>query len=37
MSDPNDYQFITSEDVGKNRINDLVAEIEQSGKKYLTR
>ena len=36
MSDPNDYQFITSEDVSKNRINDLVAEIEKYSKKYLT-
>ncbi len=35
MSYPNDYQFIASEDVSKIRINDLVTEIEQSGKKYL--
>jgi len=35
MSDPDDYQFIVSKDVTKNRINDLVAEIEQSGKNYL--
>lgn len=32
MGDPNDYQFITSEDVSKSRINDLVTEIELSGK-----
>ena len=36
QSDPNDYKLITNEDVTKNRINDLVAEIEQYSKKYLT-
>ena len=35
MSDPDDYQFIISKDVTKNRINDLVAEIEKSGENYL--
>ena len=34
-SDSNDHQLITNENVSKNRINDLVAEIEKSGKKYL--
>jgi hypothetical protein len=36
QSDPDDYQFITSEDVSKNRINDLVAEIQEFSKKYAT-
>lgn len=35
-SDSNDYKLVTTEDVSKNRINDLVAEIEQYSKKYLT-
>ncbi len=35
MSNPDYYQFIVSKDVTKKRINDLVAEIEQSGKNYL--
>ena len=36
QSDQDDYQLITSENVSKNRINDLVAEIQEFSKKYAT-
>lgn len=35
-SDSNDHELVINENVSKNRINDLVAEIEQYSKKYLT-
>jgi len=35
MSDPDDYQFISNENVTKNHVNDLLAEIEQYSKKYI--
>lgn len=35
MSDPDDYQFITNENVTKNRVNELKTEIELCGKKYI--
>lgn len=34
QSDPNDYKFVTNEDVPKNRVNELVAEIDEYSKKY---
>jgi len=35
MSDPDDYQFISNENVTKNHVNDLLAEIEQYSEKYI--
>ena len=35
MSDPDDYQFISNENVTKNHVNDLKIEIEQYSKKYI--
>jgi hypothetical protein len=34
QSDPKDYKFVTNEDVPKNRVNELVAEIDEYSKKY---
>ena len=34
QSDPNDYKFVINEDVPKNRVNELVAEIDKYSKKY---